>query len=141
MDNFFTAIKPYKILAQILGCVPVSAKDSKKGSNFKTKSWNILIPFIWISILVLVFPQCSQGFKIILDKDSKVLPRAWKIVINLRCFLSLIKYIYQLTIREKFMTFLNELSEIDKKVCKISMSLLTSKIFFTDEKYQNCVRI
>lgn len=144
MENIFTVSKPFLNVAQVLGLFPMGfAGPARKG--FLTLKWfNIVISTLWLLILLCVMKFTLAFNDFVLD-NSKVLPKALKLLTNMNVSWFLVHNLYQLYKRCNILQFLNTLHSSDEKVNIFQRMTIKNIIYFYTafEKnlYKKCIFI
>lgn len=116
MENIYSAVKPFYILAKFLGLFPKSFKGSVAKGILKTKWHDVIISTISLSVLIFLIYRISSE-KTILKIESKILMRAWDISLVMGLYFLLIQFVYQCFEKNEISEFLRHLHKFDNKVC------------------------
>lgn len=111
MENVFTSVKPFYVLAKVLGLFPLSAESSWENGKFKT---NLLDVSHWslVSILIALNVFFDDGPA----STSPLVAMMFKIQAMFGTFLISILFFYQMAKRHSIVKFLRAVDEFDQRV-------------------------
>lgn len=115
MENVYTIIKPFYILAKVIGLFPLSFDGPMYKGIFKTKFYDVLIPVIVPGMSISLI-----ALNIIINEgpasSSAMLADVWKIHTVFGCFLVILQFVVQMNNYKSIPKFLEVLNNYDLKV-------------------------
>lgn len=117
MENIFSVSKPFLAIAQTLGLFPMAFDGAARKGLLIINRYSVAVSILWFLILLCAM-KITFNFDSYFIDNSKVLPKALKLLTNLNISSFLVHNSYQIYKRQNILNFLSTLYESDEKVKK-----------------------
>lgn len=115
MENIFTSVQPFYVLAKVLGTFPMSFDGPACKGLFKVKWHDLTVSaLLFAFLLTLSFLKISLADSFIVE--SVVLQEAWGLSLIAGLYITLAQLAFQIYKRNEIKQFLRHLDDFDLEV-------------------------
>jgi hypothetical protein len=114
MENFYSASKPFVMVAKFMGIFPVKLQGKKFKNSSSLHFFDVIVTLTWFFLQLLLFILI-----VVVDKNyenSKILSRVWKILNAMEFSFMIFNFCYQIIKRKSILKFLVKIQEVDEMV-------------------------
>lgn len=112
MENIYTTVKPFYLLAKVMGTFPMTFEGQATRGVLKTKWHDVLLSIIAVLILI-AFIVTKYNMETVIKVESSMLVRAWDLYFLFGFHLLIVQLCLQLCKRNQICEFMRLLHKFD----------------------------
>jgi 7tm Chemosensory receptor len=116
MENIFTASKPFLTVSKVFGFFPISVVFTSKKISVNSRWLDIFFTCFSSLILITLNVLTWRNSTHLAATDSSFLNSAWNLLRKVELAVYIFLFVYQISRREKIVSFLRKLHNFDEKV-------------------------